>query len=252
MLIVNKIVSPVLIGRTGEHGKYDMHGDVIGTCFSIAGGFCLTAGHVVRNLQALKGDFVPLIATPTNEAWTAAVIQESEFLDADIGILQCITMSDQLPTLTWNVDNLNVLASVKSFGYAYGTHFVERELMIVARAFKGEIVCTLPRFKPIGFDGPAFSVHELSFQAPRGLSGAPLLDDGSDVVKGVVIGNSQSEMIVSSEKETESNGDLIHSIERVERLTLGIAVRAVQVTTLNSVLLKGSIGAHLKTHGLLS
>jgi len=252
VLIANQMVSPVVVGHLDEYGAYDMLGDVLGTCFSISGGFYMTAGHVVRELQARTGDATPLIATPSEHNWIPAIIQESEVLGADIGILTCHMVSQRLPKLIWDIENLNVLASVKSIGYAYGTHLVDNEPMIVARAFKGEVVCTLPRFRPIGFEGPTFSVHELSFQAPRGLSGAPLLGkEPSEVVKGVVIGNSQYEMLVSSETETESNGNQVHSVERVERLTLGLAVRAVQVVSLTSKLLKGSVSDHLKKEGLL-
>jgi hypothetical protein len=252
VIIVNKTVSPVLVGRRGEHGGYNVLGDILGTCFSIGGGFCMTAGHVVRELKARSSEAIPLIATPNENTWVAVDIQDSEVLGADIGILKCLSIIQLIPALKWDKENLKVLAGVESFGYPYGTYIVDSERMIIARAFKGEVACTLPRFKPIGFDGAAFSVHELSFQAPRGLSGAPLLNEGaSGIVKGVVIGNSQSEMILSFETEKESSGEQVHSVERVERLTLGIAVRAIEIAALTSNLLEGTVSDHLSKHGLL-
>lgn len=248
MLVVNQVVSPVVIGHQRPGGEFDIVGEVLGTAFSVGGGFLLTAAHVVHEFQARRDD-VALVATPAGESWMASRVSQSEALDADIGVIECRKVGETLPALSWDVQNLDVLAPVRSFGSAYGTHVVDDERMIVARAFRGEVTCTLPRFKPIGLDGPAFSVHELSFQAPRGLSGAPLLDGLSETVRGLVIGNSQTEMLLSFETETDSDG---LSVERVERLTLGVAVRARDVISRASMLLAGTIGSHLEVHGLLA
>jgi hypothetical protein len=92
----------------------------------------------------------------------------------------------------------------------------------------------------------------LSFSAPRGLSGAPLLtNDELAVVKGVVIGNSQSKMQVLSETERQSGSDWGKTTEVYESMSLGVAVRSVVVASLHSLLLGRTIGDHLREHGLL-
>lgn len=137
--------------------------------------------------------------------------------------------------------------------HPYGFYMVDDERSIIARAFSGEVACTLPRFRPPGFRGPAFSVHELSFAAPCGLSGAPLISAcDPPTVKGIVIGNSSSEMRVAFETETDADGKSSHTVERVERLSLGIAVRAVQIASLGSSLLGRTVADHLRDSNLLA
>ena len=240
MIIMNQSVSPVLVGKRNDTGGFSLSGNVLGTCFSVGGGFCLTAGHVVSELNARQPDTVALIGMTLLEKWNGAVVIESEVLEADIGVIR-YELSDLnfqgLPNFAWNLENLDVLATVRAVGYPYGFHMVDEERLIVARAFKGEVVCTLPRYKPPGFNGSAFSIHELSFQAPRGLSGAPLLTgSGPPKVKGVVIGNHSMEMGDSSEEE---------------RLSLGIAVCAGGIASLSSSLLGRKVGEHLLDQALL-
>jgi hypothetical protein len=155
-----------------------------------------------------------------------------------------------LPWLRWNEANLGVLAPVMSIGYAYGSLSVDSEVMILARAFSGHIVCTIPRYRPVGFEGRSFSVHEVSFAAPRGLSGAPLLSNGDHTqVRDLIIGNSRSEMLVHSATEQVSDWLRIERVERFEGLYLGIAVRACEIMGLKSNLLGATIGEHLQaTH----
>jgi len=259
VFIANQMVCPVLMGKPDAAGPYKVNGNVLGTCFSVGGGFCLTAGHVVSELEARPNDTTALIAVPQDEAWSAVPVSGSEILDADIGVLKYSVAGSSLndmPVLAWNLENLPVLAPVRTVGYPYGLYMVDDERSIVARAFSGEVACTLPRFRPPGFRGPAFSVHELSFAAPCGLSGAPLLTAcDPPTVKGIVIGNSSSEMRVAFETETDADDadeQSSHTVERVERLSLGIAVRAVHIASLDSSLLGRTVAEHLRGSNLLA
>lgn len=75
------------------------------------------------------------------------------------------------------------------FGFPYG--LLKEEMTILSRSYKGYIVAGKPftkfKYQP--------DCYELSFVCPRGLSGAPLLSLGSDIID-VIIGNEQSEMEV--------------------------------------------------------
>lgn len=255
MIVANRIVCPVATGVRRLNGAYEISGSIFGTCFSIGGGMCLTAGHVVRELDSCSDNAVPLIGTAKDDAWVPFAIRKTEVLDADVGILRYSLPEighQDVPMLKWDLQNPGVLTSVRAIGYPYGIYTVDGVPSIVARAFQGTVVCTLPRFKPLGQGGPAFSVHELSFQAPRGLSGAPLLTEFlPPVVKGIIIGNSSTEMLVSAETESDSDGSIHRTVERVERLTLGVAVRAAEIAQLHSRLLGSTIGEHLHEMELL-
>ena len=90
------------------------------------------------------------------------------------------------------------------------------------RSFVGHVVSatTFGRLAPDPLS------YELSFQCPRGLSGAPLLTrhDDSMLITGVVIGNQRTEMLVFSERESVSDMKEVIT-ERFEALQLGIALQ---------------------------
>ena len=141
---------------------------------------------------------------------------------------------------------------MRTLGFPYGSTEVDNQRGIMIRGFSGEVVAGRRRFRPPGFEDPAFSVYELSFSAPRGLSGAPLLH--KDEVVGIVIGNSDTSMLVhrSTETETVEAGERTKTtIEHYEKLTLGISVRSEEILRLESVLANGTIESHLRLHGLL-
>ncbi len=122
MFIASQMVCPVLVGKPDAAGPYNVHGNVLGTCFSVGGGFCLTAGHVVSELEARPNGTAALIAVPRGEAWSAVPVSRSEILDADIGVLEYSVAGSNLedmPVLTWDLENLSVLATVRTVGYPY-------------------------------------------------------------------------------------------------------------------------------------
>ncbi len=256
MLIANRIVNPIVVGKREPNGTYDISGNVLGTCFSIGSEFCLTAGHVISDIQAQPAGTLALFGIIQNDVWNGIEFLDSEILDADVGIIKYsseVPSHSNLPAMSWDLSNPPVLSKVRSVGYPYGLHTIDGKPSILARAFEGYVVCTIPRFRPDGQEGPAFSIHELSFLAPRGLSGAPLLSkDDSHLVRGIVIGNKKTDMWISTEIEKESNGSSVHTVEHREFLYFGIAVRAEHLSSLNSLLLGCTIGEHLRKMKLLS
>src|SRR5687768_1522133 len=100
---------------------------------------------------------------------------------------------------------------------------LERQRMGI-RSFVGHIV-SATTFGRLKRDPPSY---ELSFQCPRGLSGAPLLirDADSMLVTGFVIGIERTEMNVFTERETVTEENERVTVERYEALNLGIALQS--------------------------
>ena len=124
-------------------------------------------------------------------------VSEIEVLPAcDIGLLKASVPDPR--TFPWSSgpEELPILADVQIFGYPYALDLAERTLQV--RAFKGHIV-SVGRVAALP-SRPA--CYALSFAAPRGLSGAPVLSVGQHLrVEGVVVGNKSTEMTVFTDRE---------------------------------------------------
>jgi len=256
MVEASEIVAPIVLADRLEGSLYSVTGDILGTCFSIGGGFCLTAGHVANEIRHRPASKLAVIGFRQEGRWIGAEVAECEVLGADVGVLKFMfaegVEGSDAPTFAWSVQPLPLLATVKSIGYPFGSTFVDNQLFINPRAFQGHVVSSLSRYQPVGFEGAPFVVYELSFAAPRGLSGAPLLfGEAPTVVRGLVIGNSQSEMRVHQSTERISEVESKTTVEHFEWLRLGVAVQSPHAASLNSALLGGSVVHHLHQQGLL-
>lgn len=232
---------------------YRPQGEVCGSAFALGGDYMLTAQHVLAEASA-GGDEV-VVGLQTDGFLKAARVVESEQLHAEIALLRVefvVEGSDKwFNRLRWREGPLHTFEAVRVLGYAYGIHRVDNRESLVVRGFEGRVVSGLREFKPVGWPGLPFPVYELSFLAPRGLSGAPLLSSGTEFVHGVVIGNSQSRMLVFRSEERVREGDAAATVEQHEAMTLGIAVQASTVLAQTSRLLGKSIREHLADHALL-
>jgi hypothetical protein len=237
--------------------RFGVTAEVLGSCFSIGGGFFLTAGHVVREASAVVGAKVPVVGVPDpSGGFVGLAVEEGEDLGADVGVLRVAyahsDYKDWFLTFPWRQSPLAQLEEAKTVGYAFGHTDVDGVLQIGPRAFQGYVVARRNRFKPPGMSGPAFSVYELSFAAPTGLSGAPLFGpDMPSRIVGLVVGNTETEMCVYRSSETLSDGATVESVSREEMLRLGIAVEVGTLLTLGSSLLGGALADHLRKHALL-
>ena len=260
------MVLPLLPARSDAPGGAAVDGGIFGTCFSIGGPFMLTAGHVAATAPfEANRRLIAAIQTPDGMAFKAAEVVQCEQLTADIGLLKVQfhypESASWIRRLAWSERHLLPFEVVRTAGYPYGLHITEEHgNALVVRGFQGQVVASIQHFKPQGMKGPLFAIYELSFMAPRGLSGAPLMNaNGVPVVHGVVIGNSESKMLVfrSEERETEKEEseqekkEKTSSFEQYEALSLGIAVTAAQVFALESKMLGGTVRQHLSTQGLL-
>jgi hypothetical protein len=95
-------------------------------------------------------------------------------------------------------------------------------------------------------------VYELSFQCPRGISGAPIwTTEGEGRAAGVIIGNDIMEMEVYSEKEILKEPHQETILIKTEALHLGIAITPTAILALRSRLLGGAVADWLKGQDLL-
>ena len=242
--------------------SFGIRGEIHGTCFSIGGNYMMTAGHVITSLVSNDGSVgIVALCDPGGSRFKAAPIALTELLPHDIGVLELDFVDDESKTwfhrLKWNNQPLVGFDPVRCCGYAYGQHKVGDRQSVVQRCFQGHVVAPLNEFELRGANTDIFSAYELSFPAPRGLSGSPLLNAaGTVMVNGVVIGNSDSQMCVfrSKEIDTEAGKDTKTTtiVERYESLSLGIAVQPNAILLLPSSMLGTTIEDHLLTHELLT
>lgn len=248
---------PVFHAVRNSDGSFEKKGEVRGTAFSIGGDYMITAAHVLTGIPTSGQDLALVGISHPEKGLMAAIVAEYEDLQCDVAILR-VTYS--MPDLSqcfnrfqWSSKQLNPFENVRSVGYAYGLHKVDEEETVVVRGFQGHIVSSLDRFRPVGGTGSPFSVYELSFAVPRGLSGSPLLNaQGKVIVHGVVIGNSESKMLVFSSEEKVVEESSSTFVEQYESLTLGVAVRTDQLLNLDSELLGSTVEKYLSDSDLLA
>lgn len=214
--------------------------DVFGTAFSIGDNRFLTAGHVIEN--AVERGSLGVAYTRDNN-WVAELAADYHiFPDCDVGVIQARV--PRAEALTWKTENLPLLTEVQ---VAYPYAFDRKRMTIDLRAFKGHVAGnrTLEKFQ----SQPR--VYELSFQCPRGLSGAPLLVAQKQIqVGGIVLGNEATEITVFTDREVVEETGETTIIERYESLQPGIAVESAALTSLTSHICSGSLLDHLSTQNL--
>lgn len=226
----------------------DMPRQVCGTAFPIGGQYFLTAGHVIRAVRDYPVASLGFISVDASRGATAsrnAPITDAEIIDRlDLAVVACEGGPWFAPP--WASLEVPLLTQVMCPGYPFALH-AEHEWMYL-RAYRGHIVAGRPIFqlpaRPAGY--------ELSFSAPKGLSGAALLiESDAPVVIGYVIGNERSGMLVHSESEREIVGERETIIEQYEWLNYGVAVSSAAIFDIESRLLATRIGQHLRRHRLL-
>lgn len=238
---------PVLGGEASSQHDGGMNiSEVYGTAFCLAENYFLTNEHVLRAVLSHPRYALGFLDA---EYWGHRPIEVYElFAGTDIAIFR-----SNLPVakyLNWQTKEQAMLELVQTTGYPYALDLASKS--ISPRSFRGNIVSArtwhgLPS-KP--------RVYELPFLCPRGISGAPLWSPGAfptpPSVVGVIFGNSITEMTVTREVEKTREGGETTIYERVEALHLGLAIQASSILSLESSLLKMSIGEFLKTKGLLN
>ncbi len=217
-----------------------------GTAFGIGGGYFLTAAHVVQTVAELGlvlsvGAFMKPDKPDSLGKWGKAKVTSCElFEDYDLALMECGEFPHTV--LPWLTEPVDMLTTVISGGYPYA-HEAEKQILY-HRAFSGSISAHR-HYLGLGAQPP---VYELTFAAPRGLSGAPVLVRGllnPPHVVGYVIKNAKSGMLVSTDTESIKEEDKTIIVERYEFLTYGVAVCSHSVLDVASEMIGRTIGAHL-------
>lgn len=248
----------VMLGHAGPDGRGRLaSGMVLGTAFRLSANYWMTAAHVARNFVECTEPNPQLILVlyGPDGHFRPAFMERMELLSADTALLEVSYSVDGAeewtPALPWDLGNAPAFYEVRAIGYPYGSSLVDDQLAISARGFQGYVVGHNSRFQAEE-DGERFAAFELSFAAPKGLSGAALVTASSPPrVIGLVIGNSEQSMMVFSNRELVEEKNETTIVERYEMLTLGIAVKASQLVQLQSTLLGTTIGEHLESVGSL-
>jgi S1-C subfamily serine protease len=227
-----EFVFPVIEGNLVEDAKVVHVQHVIGTCFSIGNGFFLTAAHVVP--AALDRGW---IGYPVDKVWQIFALKGSEInQDVDIAIIQADVPNHQV--FKWQFQSLGMWEPARTIGFPYALDLKYANLNV--RGLSGQIVSELSFY---GLKAEP-RVYELSFQAPRGLSGAPLLVH-SGTVGGMVIGNKSTEMQIFSDREILADGKQEKIVERYEALQLGIALTSAAIIDLDFKIIGGNLRNYL-------
>lgn len=170
----------VLAGREDKTTRmFDLTQGVFhGTAFCLAPNLFLTAAHVFHQAKAVGPD--ACVARLTPGSFHGITVEDGElFDDIDVALLHCPGLAADI--LPFSFMPLPYLADVFCAGFAFGF----QPPVFHMRAFKGHIVnrreLDLLKAGPPGY--------ELSFIAPPGLSGAPLvtqMPDGVPYVCGII------------------------------------------------------------------
>jgi len=231
-----QLVAPLTTVKQEEPG-FVRGIEMLGTCFSIGGGFYLTAGHVAKT--AIERVLKKAIRFQDKPGQNSFLIEEFEVLpQADVAIFRA--PHDWMLPMPWLPAEsvLEPLEDVKTFGFPHAMSNHENSLHV--RCYKGYVVATVtvPGAGTEGLvrDGGIAKgtvVYELSFISGRGISGAPLVSSDRKATVGVVVAIAQSAI-----------GD--------EVLQHSIAVTSRAIFPLHSDLLGNTIGGHLKKLGLIN
>jgi hypothetical protein len=232
--------------------RYLVSGKIIGSCFPIGENYFLTAGHVINEIQQLKTEdpencLVVGLVDPSNGLLKSAPIIKQEELLCDCGLV-CVDFvfppsSEWIKNIPFMKTDININDKLRCFGYPYGLNNYDYDLSLVQRYFEGHLVSSLMKFKPLTYSHDPFPVYEISFNAPAGLSGSPLICYKNQFLNcGMIIGNSQQKMLIFETQEIIKKQSEKLIVEYYESLSLGIAIKSSTIVDLNSSILGKTIG----------
>jgi len=230
---INEYFFPVVVATKNKNNF--IINDVYGTASYIGNGCFITAGHTVKNASQI-GSFGIGYAGKNETAWKyLSAINHEIFEEIDLAIIKCNIFNTEIKSakIASKFDP-DLLADVYTCGFphAYDKH----NKTLRTRALKGYIVSYGKFFE---LRKPVLG-YELSFNCPRGISGAPLMlkNKGNiPIVIGYIIGNTITEILVNEEREKNKDGNEITVYEKMETTRFGLAVSISELKNIESKLL---------------
>jgi hypothetical protein len=257
---LSRFVLPVFHAESTDGPHWQLLPRMIyGSCFPIGPEYMLTARHVAETIEGSSRILAIGWRDPGNDRYSGLPVTDTEVFAHDVALLRVALIPPEaggyFEALHWRDEDLSGFDAVRCWGYAYGAHRVESRDLVVPRCFDGIVSAHLYELLPLGLEARGekpFPAYELSFQVPRGLSGAPLVHPVGDIkVCGLVIGNSEHKMLVFQSEETEEAGTKT-SYKHWESLSMGVAVTATALYRLKSSMLGMTIGDYLAANGRLA
>lgn len=221
-----------------------------GTAFCLADNLYLTAAHCIpRDLK--EPDFIGLgfPQPPKTDIGIVPFVHAETWDEADIALVEVAHPVPKSAPVKWRFDTVTALHDVWTAGYPHAMDIAELGF-ISQRAFKGYTVSHLP-FQRIG-EEKYHEAYELSFKAPMGLSGAPLVSrEKGDPVIGIMIANRQTGLTVLDEEEGTDDGEKkeIYYYKQVEHY--GVAVSSGEIGKWRPKRLGMTIEDFVRERGLL-
>jgi trypsin-like peptidase len=141
---------------------------IYGTAFPILPGLFVTAGHVANDVQV---DGIPGLVQVTSgrNIKVSEITQLEVFSGIDLALLECPGLKELVPLPLEFDRELTFLEPAYAIGYPYALD--PEWVTVVPRGFRGHVVTRRELYQLRG-QPPGY---ELSFHAPQGLSGAPVV-----------------------------------------------------------------------------
>lgn len=224
-------------------------GAIWGTAFPVTETLFLTARHVIENAHQHISDgnaeYIvlgkPIDNTPGSHVNMTVVKAFEPNQNLDIALVEIHpNQFDNILIQNWRTGTLPLLTNIATLGYPFALDL--EAMTLTARGLKGHVVGNGPQVDL----GPKFWGYELSFLAPRGLSGAPIYTDEKDIkLVGLIIGNASKEIEVVSEKEILEEGDRVEVYTKVEVHHNGIAIQSNDILMAEFDLINNSLANYL-------
>jgi len=225
---VNNLIFPVVTGESAESIK------LYGTCFYLGDNYFMTARHVIEN-STVDGE--PQIGLWQDNRFYFYKIKKTELIqELDIAIIEFDKHGNGIKGLKWSDAEMKMLDNVHTTGFPHGLNKFEEESRLAIRSYKGYVVSV----------GILMNYYELSFNCPRGISGAPLVDSSNGRVAGVIIGNDVSKINVCTiESEINEDGNS-HTYTEDESVYFGKAITSRRLLEIKSKIIGAKLEEYLK------
>lgn len=199
-----------------------------GTAFCLGENYYLTAAHCIpRDLNEPNCIGLGFPQPPNTDIGIVPFVHAETWDEADIALVEVASPVPHSASVKWRFDTVTALHDVWTAGYPHALDIADLGF-ISQRAFKGYTVSHIP-FRRIGQE-QFHEAYELSFKAPMGLSGAPLISkEQNDPVIGMVIANRKTGLTLLEEEEITEDGlrKEVYQYMQVEHYGVAVSSREI-------------------------